>query len=130
LSISRTIWFERGSKRRVAGEFVIPSAARAPAMAKPRNFYLPLTSPRQALTVVMKVLPELWPALLQSGADKDVRMITRLLIHQVVRIRDLPRELTCSEIAVAEPLREPEHDQCLRRRIAIPAIPIGINAAD
>src|SRR5271157_169039 len=85
---------------------------------------------RKFLAVVPKVLPELRPAHLRRSAEENVRMIDRLLVLDPVLIPGMTGQLAGFEMLVHELLAEADHDQRLRRRIAIAAIPEGINAAD
>src|SRR5271166_5367557 len=85
---------------------------------------------RKFLAVVPKVLPELRPALFRWAANVNVRMVLRLFVLDPVWIPSMTGQPARFEVLIHVLSAESNYDDRLRRRIAIAAIPEGINAAD
>src|SRR5579871_953579 len=82
------------------------------------------------LAVIMEVFPEVGPTLLHAAAHEDVWMVFGLFVANVINVRRVACEFAGLEAALHLPLGQSEHDNNLRRGIAVAAVPEGIHAAD
>src|SRR5579872_3932313 len=75
-------------------------------------------SPRTQLPVILKVLPELRPVLLQTTTHENVRVVARLFVFHAELVPRVAYHLARAEITLHEVGRQPHNDQRLRRRLA------------
>src|SRR5579872_3572536 len=68
-------------------------------------------SPRTQLPVILKVLPELRPALLQTAAHKNTRMVAHLFVFNAEPVPRMPRHLARIEITLHEMGRQSHNNQ-------------------
>src|SRR5664279_1728533 len=80
--------------------------------------------------VIPEVVPEFRPAIFRRTADVDVGVIGGLLVFHAVLVPGVAREPAGFEALVHIRAVEADHDDRLRRRVSVAAIPEGIDAAD
>src|SRR5271169_1189015 len=78
--------------------------------------YREARNPLRSSTVILKITPKFRPALLQPAANKNIRMVPGLLVLDAIGIRHMARQLTRREVCISKTLRQPDHNQRLRRR--------------
>src|SRR5271157_34074 len=82
------------------------------------------------LSIVLEAFPEVRPGLAEVSAQKNVGIAIDGAIHDAISVREVAGQFTRLEALIQEVAMHSDHDERLRRRIAVPAQPRGFRAAE
>ncbi len=85
---------------------------------------------RQSSSVVLEMFPEFGPGLTKVVTDKNFVPPCDRTVGDAIAVAQPPSKCAGLEIAIGEVAVLTQNDQGFRGRITIPALPIGVHAAD